>query len=153
LSLSSPGGCERLIPCGKVRALFSLLSVWLRTAFSMHIHRTRVRRLLTLHAFLMFQSKGLPAFLGNRFFLELHTEKRKSSKIARRQINCLLYMDENVTCDGKPCFTRRKCTLLSVIRVTLGRPFCIAVLRSVFIPAGDASPKQPTSWLPTMKKG
>jgi hypothetical protein len=72
----------------------------------MHIGPTRARRLLTLHAYLMFQSKGLPAFLGNRFFLELQ-KKGESSKKASGKTNYLLYMDENVTFDGKLCTGRK----------------------------------------------
>ena len=64
----------------------------------MHTGHNSVRRLLTLHAYLIFQSKGLPDVSGNRFFLELQKE-RKSSKKARRKKNYPLYMDENVTSD------------------------------------------------------
>jgi hypothetical protein len=57
----------------------------------------------------MFQSKGLPAFLGNRFFLEAQKKEERVVKRAREKTNYLLYMDENVTHDGK-LFTRKKYT-------------------------------------------
>ena len=56
---------------------FYFLGTWLLVTFCMHTGHTSVRRLLTLHAYLMFQSKGLPDVSGNRFFLELQKERKK----------------------------------------------------------------------------
>jgi hypothetical protein len=56
---------------------FYFLGTWLLVTFCMHTGHTSVRRLLALHAYLMFQSKGLPDVSGNRFFLQLQKERKK----------------------------------------------------------------------------